>query len=94
MRTAQPSLATTPWFEGAERPVYTGVYQRPFPAGPYSRWDGGQWIGDAATPAAAAARTEPSRYQDAPWRGLAERPQEDSAPSDADRFNAGPDDAS
>ena len=74
-RTGGRPLQLTGWFAGADRPVHIGVYQRRFPAGPYSRWDGQQWRQDGVSPAVAAADgAEPSRHQDVAWRGLAERP--------------------
>jgi hypothetical protein len=82
----------TPWFGEADRPARTGVYQRNFPAGPYSRWDGQQWLQDRANVATAAVQTKPSRYQEAPWRGLvdASEPQQPSgSPSNAVSSPAG-----
>ena len=70
----------TSWSAGANEPALPGVYQRSFPAGPYSRWDTVQWRQDAAGVATAAGQIEPSAYQKASWRGLVEspRPQESS----------------
>ena len=70
----------TSWVAGADKPARAGVYQRSFPAGPYSRWDAVQWCQDAAGVATAAGQIEPSAYQKASWRGLVEspRPQESS----------------
>jgi len=64
----------TPWVAGADKPARAGVYQRSFPAGPYSRWDAVQWRQDEAEVATAASGTKPSAYQAASWRGLVESP--------------------
>jgi hypothetical protein len=64
------TMTTTGWFSGSVRPVHEGVYQRRFPAGPYSCWSGQRWFGDAATAAVAATALEASRYPSAEWRGL------------------------
>ncbi|AKJ29627.1 hypothetical protein AAW51_2936 [Caldimonas brevitalea] len=52
------------------------MYQRAFPAGPYSCWDGRQWRYDAVSPDMAALQTAPSGVQAARWRGLSEPPPE------------------
>lgn len=72
----------TSWVAGVDAPARAGVYQRSFPAGPYSRWDAVQWCEDAAEAAAAADRDKPSAYQKASWRGLVESPQPQE-PSDS-----------
>ena len=64
----------TDWLEGGTRPVHAGVYQRRWPGGPYTCWDGRAWRQDAATPQAAASRETPSATAHAPWRGLATPP--------------------
>ena len=64
----------TPWQSGSRKPERQGVYQRNFPAGPYSCWDGEAWCGDATSPSSAAAEREHSPHQHASWRGLAEPP--------------------
>jgi hypothetical protein len=62
----------TPWLPGSVRPAHPGVYQRNYPGGLYSYWDGRAWCVDAATPEGAAEQDEASAHQDAPWRGLAD----------------------
>jgi hypothetical protein len=62
----------TPWLAGEHQPARAGVYRRRFPAGPFACWDGARWHVDAATVAAAAREQQPSRRQDAAWRGLVE----------------------
>ena len=61
----------TPWFDSPAVPARPGPYKRRFPAGPFSCWDGRQWLGDCATSALAAQSSALSRYQEANWRGLA-----------------------
>jgi hypothetical protein len=64
------TAAVTAWLSGDLQPEHLGVYQREFPAGPYSCWDGLRWRLDAATPREAAAALQWSRYQSVRWRGL------------------------
>ena len=64
------TLETTAWFSAFSRPSREGVYQRRGLAGPFSCWNGRTWNAEAASPAEAAGRTEPSVRQWAPWRGL------------------------
>ena len=71
-----PRESVTPWFNGTARPWHEGVYQRRFPAGPYSCWDGTQWRHDAVSALAAARQTQPSRWQQTPWRGSLQPPPE------------------
>lgn len=66
------SFAVTEWFDARSRPVHEGVYERLFPAGPYSCWNGASWNADASDPTAAARQPRPSAWQDARWRGLLE----------------------
>lgn len=66
----QDADITTPWFDPETQPVHQGVYQRRFPGGPYSCWDGTKWFGDAANAARAATTDAPSPHQDIGWRGL------------------------
>ena len=66
----QDAEVTTAWFDPDTRPVHQGVYQRRFPAGPYSCWDGTRWFGDATNAARAASGSAPSPHQDIGWRGL------------------------
>jgi len=80
----------TPWFAGADKPVRTGVYQRNFPAGPYSCWDGARWLQDRATVAVAAVQTRPSRYQEASWRGLVEPSEPQEPPGSMDGAGSSP----
>jgi hypothetical protein len=61
----------TPWLAGSTTPVHVGPYKRRFPAGPYSCWNGMQWLGDSATVAGAAGSETTSRFQSVAWRGLA-----------------------
>ena len=82
------SWELTPWFGDADRPARTGVYQRSFPAGPYSCWDGLQWLQDRADVATAAVQTTPSLYQEVPWRGLVE-PSQTQEPSGSPSNNVG-----
>ncbi|MCM5681193.1 hypothetical protein M8A51_16825 [Schlegelella sp. S2-27] len=74
MRNASNRPRLTPWFSGATPPWHEGVYQRRFPGGPYSCWDGRHWRQDAVSPQAAAIETQPSRWQQAAWRGSTEPP--------------------
>lgn len=60
----------TKWLTGDALPAHHGVYQRQYPAGPYSFWDGQTWRADAASPEEAAFMTAPSSRQSCPWRGL------------------------
>ena len=62
----------TAWLPGSSTPVREGVYERRVSDGSYSCWNGRTWNRDAETPAAAAGATEPSAFQNASWRGLAE----------------------
>jgi hypothetical protein len=64
----------TPWFPPEVQPCHEGVYQRSFPAGPYTCWDGRQWRRDAISPMAAAFESQPSPHQAVRWRGLSEAP--------------------
>ena len=66
----------TDWFEADVQPAREGVFQRRFPAGPYSCWSGDRWYGDSLSPAAAALEQKPSRHQAVPWRGLVSEPSE------------------
>ena len=66
------TLVVTDWYGATARPVHEGVYERLFPAGPYSCWNGRAWNADAPRPAEAARQTRASDYQDARWRGLVE----------------------
>lgn len=63
----------TTWLEGDTRPARSGVYQRQYPAGPYSFWDGQTWHADAASPEEAATLAEPSMRQSCLWRGLVQK---------------------
>ncbi|MCW7540367.1 hypothetical protein OOT46_21265 [Aquabacterium sp. A7-Y] len=79
MPSSQPTshgTAVTPWFPSGELPHHPGVYQRQYPGGPYSCWDGTAWRNDALTPHAAARQLSSSPCQQAPWRGLLEAPSE------------------
>ncbi len=62
----------TSWFDADRHPAHTGVYQRQYPAGPYSFWDGLRWHADALTPDEAASLASFSSCQKALWRGLAQ----------------------
>ncbi|MEO6895366.1 MAG: hypothetical protein ABI218_01830 [Caldimonas sp.] len=62
----------TPWLGGDVSPVRAGVYERRAPAGPYACWDGSRWRADASRPDDASRETNPSRFDRAAWRGLAE----------------------
>jgi hypothetical protein len=66
------TLVVTDWFGTQTRPTHEGVYERLFPAGPYSCWNGAAWNADAYEPAAAARQDRLSDVQDARWRGLVE----------------------
>lgn len=79
-RIAGVSHLLGPWYGSDEVPLRPGVYQRRWPAGPYSCWSGEGWFGDAVTPAAAARQQAPSRSQAAAWRGLAEPAEPTDAP--------------
>lgn len=74
MRTVDENEVTD-WIGGSVAPVHEGVYERRVSDGGFSCWNGRQWNADADTPAEAAGKTNPSRDQNASWRGLA-------APSD------------
>ena len=63
----------TDWLPRDVRPVHPGVYERRVSDGSFSCWNGRQWNGDAPDPAAAAGMSEPSRDQNASWRGLVEK---------------------
>jgi hypothetical protein len=60
----------TEWLAGDARPAHIGVYQRQYPAGPYTFWDGQHWRADGASPEEAATMVAPSSRQSCPWRGL------------------------
>ena len=60
----------TDWISGAVHPVHEGVYERRVSDGSFSCWNGRGWNRDATTPAKAAGQREPSRDQNASWRGL------------------------
>ncbi|MEO8938783.1 MAG: hypothetical protein ABI277_04650 [Burkholderiaceae bacterium] len=60
----------TDWFSGAVHPAQEGVYERRVSDGSFSCWNGRSWNRDADTPADAAGAVEPSRDQNASWRGL------------------------
>jgi hypothetical protein len=63
----------TPWLPGSQKPQRRGVYQRSYPGGTYSCWDGECWCTDAGTPEEAAAlQGQRSAHQEASWRGLSE----------------------
>lgn len=66
------TLIVTDWFDAGVRPAHEGVYERLFPAGPYSCWNGAGWNADAPDPGAAAGQAAPSAFQEARWRGLIE----------------------
>ena len=76
MRKPPRPPSVTPWFAASAKPWHEGVYQRRFPAGPYTCWDGRQWRQDAVSPLAAARETQPSPVQEAAWRGCTEPPPE------------------
>ena len=63
----------TRWLDGDSPPAHSGVYQRQYPGGPYSFWDGHVWHADAGTADEAAAMTALSPRQNCLWRGLTER---------------------
>jgi len=68
----------TPWFENV-KPVHNGVYEIKHPDRPnvcvYQHWDGKLW--GMYMPSIRLAwdwRDKYSGYQDQPWRGLADKP--------------------
>ena len=64
------AIPVTDWLPATARPVREGVYERLFPAGPYSCWNGRAWNVDADQPASAASQDGLSPYQRVGWRGL------------------------
>lgn len=58
------------WMPAASPPIRPGVYERRFPGGPYTCWNGTTWNDDAASVDDAAVRRTPSRHQAVAWRGL------------------------
>lgn len=74
-------MKKTSWFTGRIKPVHTGVYETKHPGilslTVYQYWDGENWGYYMPSPEAAwRARTKRSRYQELPWRGLAQKPHE------------------
>jgi hypothetical protein len=69
-------MKLTPWFDGGSVPSRPGVYRRQLPSeNAWSYWACGLWGVCARTPLKAAEAFDvanPSAYQRAPWRGLAE----------------------
>jgi hypothetical protein len=64
------ALTVTEWFGASSPPEHEGVYERLFPGGPFSCWNGRAWNKDAHGPADAALQTTLSPHQNVPWRGL------------------------
>lgn len=65
----------TDWFDGSEKPVNVGVYEREYPARVmFSKWDGVRWFWPRNSPEEAAAETILSAQQPHPeclrWRGI------------------------
>ncbi len=68
-------MQTTQWFEGGERPVRSGVYERLAHASSilYSHWNGLYWGGLGSTAEQCLiVKDQRSEWQDLPWRGLAD----------------------
>lgn len=64
-------MELTQWFEGSEKPVRTGVYERKFAFGDlYSYWDGYKWHSPTTT-LCFAEQLGISTQQNVPWRGVA-----------------------
>lgn len=74
--------AVTEWFDGDEKPVHGGPYERKVsgtaldiyhpPTPIYSYWNDIWWsIGDKTPDLAMLASHLPSEYQNLPWRGVA-----------------------
>lgn len=68
----------TPWFDGKVKPARPGMYQRQWLRGElrWSMWTGKHW-GPTCTSKCMAAHfsTGQSALQEAPWRGLAKKPE-------------------
>ena len=66
----------TEWFDGSEKPVKRGIYQRKFSTERivFSKWNGREWLYSWGNAGGANQATWKSAAQDLPWRGLAEEP--------------------
>lgn len=68
----------TEWFDGKQKPVHKGVYQRQFGMGrvavTYCVWDGSKWLLGSPDLADADKYLEASEKQEQRWRGLASNP--------------------
>lgn len=73
IRIGDEDVAVTDWFDGTVEPTREGVYERSYPGGPYSCWNGRAWNDDAPSPSAAATRTGASEHPAASWRGLVQK---------------------
>lgn len=71
------SKKLTKWYQGDQKPVRVGVYERDIKAfgKTYSKWDGKNWrcIGWSPDDAENWSFAK-SAYQNSPWRGLASNP--------------------
>ena len=71
-------MKRTRWYDGEQKPVYVGVYERKFGKASsyfsyttfFTRWNGENWSGNAVTVAGADDRRHLGELQHLPWRGL------------------------
>ena len=71
-------MKRTRWYDGEQKPVYVGVYERKFGKASsyfphttfFSRWDGKYWAQSGVTVEGADARRNFSHLQHLPWRGF------------------------
>lgn len=64
-------MKRTPWFDGSQKPVRDGVYERQFTNGPhFARYANGLWYLSGTKFGYAKITTSVSIFQDIPWRGV------------------------
>ena len=71
-------MKPTGWYDGEQKPVYVGVYERKFGKASsyfphttfFSRWDGKNWMGNAVRVDGAETQIRVALLQHLPWRGL------------------------
>lgn len=68
-------MKKTGWYEGYQKPVRAGVYEREFYCGKlyctwYCTWDGRKWMAGSRYKSACASLESESVFQNLRWRGM------------------------